>query len=124
MNRKAPRYREAGDWPVLRVSPGRRPTPDELLRRVQAAERQEQRGRLKVFLGYAPRVGKSLRMFDEGRRRNQRGQDVVVAAVQEKSSDAVREIIGRLESIPTVDGAIDLPATFRRRPAICLVDEL
>ncbi len=65
----------------------RRLDPDELLRRVQAEERQrERRGRLKVFLGYAPRVGKSLRMFDEGRRRKERGQDVVVAAVQEKAA--------------------------------------
>ncbi len=98
--------------------------PDDLLRRVQAEERREQRGRLKIFLGYAPRVGKSLRMFDEGRRRKARGQDVVVAAVQEKSSDAVREIVGRLEIIPALDGAIDLPAVFRRHPAVCLIDEL
>jgi two-component system sensor histidine kinase KdpD len=106
------------------VRSDRRLDPDELLRRVQAEERRERRGRLKVFLGYAPRVGKSLRMFDEGRRRKERGQDVVVAAVQEKSSDAVREIIGRLESIPTLGGAIDLPAVFRRHPAVCLIDEL
>jgi two-component system sensor histidine kinase KdpD len=102
----------------------RRLDPDELLRRVQAEERRERRGRLKVFLGYAPRVGKSLRMFDEGRRRKERGQDVVVAAVQEKSSDAVREILARMESIPTIGGAIDLPSVFRRRPAVCLIDEL
>jgi two-component system sensor histidine kinase KdpD len=101
-----------------------RPDPDQLLRRVQAEEQRERRGRLKVFLGYAPRVGKSLRMFDEGRRRKERGQDVVVAAVQEKSSDAVREIVGRLENIATVAGAIDLPAIFRRRPEVCLIDEL
>ena len=42
------------------------------------------RGRLKVFLGYASRVGKSFRMFDEGRRRRDRGQDVVVGALQAK----------------------------------------
>jgi two-component system sensor histidine kinase KdpD len=104
--------------------PDRRPDPEELLRRVQVAEQRAGRGRLKIFLGYAPRVGKSLRMFDEGRRRKERGQDVVVAAVQEKSSDAVRELISRFEKIPTIDGAIDLPAVFRRRPAVCLIDEL
>jgi len=54
-----------------------RPNPEELLRRVQADERKESRGRLKVFLGYASRVGKSFRMFDEGRRRKERGQDAV-----------------------------------------------
>ncbi len=46
-----------------------RPDPEELLRQIQAQEADEHRGRLKIFLGYAPRVGKSLRMFDEGRRR-------------------------------------------------------
>jgi two-component system sensor histidine kinase KdpD len=102
----------------------RRPNPDELLRRVQAEERREKRGRLKIFLGYAPRVGKSQRMFDEGRRRKERGQDVVIAAVQEKITDSVRDIVSRMETIPPVDGAIDLPAVFRRRPQVCLIDEL
>src|ERR1019366_5644918 len=75
----------------------RRPNPDELLRRVQAEERRERRGRLKIFLGYAPRVGKSLRMFDEGRRRKERGQDVVIAAAQNEVPGAVREIVSHLE---------------------------
>jgi two-component system sensor histidine kinase KdpD len=102
----------------------RRPNPDELLRRVQAEERRERRGRLKIFLGYAPRVGKSLRMFDEGRRRKERGQDVVIAAAQNEVPGAVREIVSHLEIIPTVDGAIDLPAIFRRHPEVCLIDQL
>jgi two-component system sensor histidine kinase KdpD len=102
----------------------RRLNPEELLRRVQAEERRERRGRLKVFLGYAPRVGKSLRMFDEGRRRKERGQDVVVAAGQEKVTDEVRQLITRFETIPQISGAIDLPAVFRRRPQVCLIDEL
>jgi two-component system sensor histidine kinase KdpD len=102
----------------------RRLDPDELLRRVQAEERRERRGRLKVFLGYAPRVGKSLRMFDEGRRRKERGQDVVIAAAQNDITGAVAEIVSRLETVPTVDGAIDLPAIFRRNPQVCLIDQL
>ena len=104
--------------------PDRRPNPDELLRRVQAEERREQGGRLKVFLGYAPRVGKSLRMFDEGRRRKERGQDVVIAAVQDRVTDSVRAIVAGFEVIPAVDGAIDLPGVFRRHPQFCLIDEL
>src|ERR1019366_2406793 len=102
----------------------RRPNPDELLRRVQAEERRERRGRLKIFLGYAPRVGKSFRMFDEGRRRKERGQDVVIAAAQNEVPGAVREIVSRLEIVPSLDGAIDLPAIFRRRPQVCLIDQL
>jgi two-component system sensor histidine kinase KdpD len=102
----------------------RRLNPDELLRRVQLEEKRERRGRLKVFLGYAPRVGKSLRMFDEGRRRKERGQDVVVAAGQEKVTEEVRNLLKGFEIIPQISGAIDLPGVFRRHPQVCLIDEL
>jgi len=102
----------------------RRLNPDELLRRVQAEERREKRGRLKVFLGYAPRVGKSLRMFDEGRRRRERGQDVVVAAAQDKVTDDVHQLVSKFEAIPQLGGAIDLASVFRRHPATCLIDAL
>jgi two-component system sensor histidine kinase KdpD len=102
----------------------RRLNPDELLRRVQAEERRERRGRLKVFLGYAPRVGKSLRMFDEGRRRKERGQDVVIGAAQAKVTDEVRDLLAGFETIPQISGAIDLPGVFRRHPQVCLIDEL
>ena len=50
--------------------------------RSDAAQADSARGRLKVFLGYASGVGKSFRMFDEARRRKERGQDVVVGALQ------------------------------------------
>jgi len=56
-------------------------SPEQLLKQVEAAERNELRGKLNVFLGYASGVGKSFRMLDEGRRRKARGQDVVVAAM-------------------------------------------
>ena len=76
-----------------------RPDPEELLRQIQAQEEHEHRGRLKIFLGYAPRVGKSLRMFDEGRRRKKRGQDVVVGMIQVKGVDDVAELIREFEVI-------------------------
>jgi two-component system sensor histidine kinase KdpD len=112
------------DLSTLTGRTDRRLNPDELLRRVQADERREQRGRLKIFLGYAPRVGKSLRMFDEGRRRKERGEDRVIAAAQSEVTGSVREIVSRLEIVPAVEGAIDLPAVFRRHPQVCLIDQL
>src|SRR3981081_3130069 len=78
----------------------RKATPDELLKQVEAEERREKRGRLKIFLGYASGVGKSARMFDEGRRRKMRGQDVVVAATQPEAPPDVAEILKTLEIIP------------------------
>ena len=78
----------------------RRRTPEELLQQVQAEEEYERRGRLKVFLGYASGVGKSFRMLDEGRRRHERGQDVVVGAIQPKTSHEIECVLVKLEVIP------------------------
>src|SRR5277367_2884816 len=78
----------------------RRRSPEELLQQLQAEEEYQRRGRLKVFLGYASGVGKSFRMFDEGRRRHQRGQDVVVGAIQPKTPPELSELLKKLESIP------------------------
>jgi two-component system sensor histidine kinase KdpD len=86
------------------------------------------RGRLKVFLGYASGVGKSFRMFDEGRRRKERGQDVVVAALQPKVPAEVQPLLGGIEIIPTLTiknvPVIDVETILRRHPQICLVDGL
>jgi len=110
-----------------------RPDPEELLRQITAQEAHQARGRLKIFLGYAPRVGKSLRMFDEGRRRKKRGQDVVIGVIQSKGSDDIAGLIREFEVIPPLRvGAagtnhadtIDVDAVLRRAPQVCLVDEL
>lgn len=102
--------------------------PEALLRQIEAAERAEHRGQLKIFLGYASGVGKSLKLFGEGLRRRQRGEDVVVAAAQASGPAEVSDIIDRLERIPTrdVDGVpvIDVAAVLTRRPAVCLIDGL
>jgi two-component system sensor histidine kinase KdpD len=106
----------------------RRRTPEELLLQVQAEEEQDTRGRLKVFLGYASGVGKSFRMLDEGRRRAERGQDVVVGSIQMPATDDVEALIHKLEVIPLQTAAgvqvMDLPAILKRRPRVCIVDGL
>jgi len=106
----------------------RRRTPDELLQQVQAEEAYERRGKLKVFLGYASGVGKSFRMLDEGRRRRERGQDVIVGATQLKTPAEVESLLSTLEVVPlkTVDNTLvmDLPAILKRNPGVCLVDGL
>src|ERR1700733_219842 len=92
-----------------------RPDPDDLLRKIEAEEAQARRGRLKIFLGYAPRVGKSFRMFDEGRRRAERGQDVVVGAVQLKGSEDLAPLLANFEIVPLAEGGgIDVEAILRR----------
>jgi two-component system sensor histidine kinase KdpD len=116
----------------LPASIDKRPSPEELLRRVQAEERRARRGRLKVFLGYASRVGKSFRMVDEGRRRKERGEDVVVASIQFPLTPDLEALMATLEYIPvlkeTYAGSeyevLNVAAIFRRHPRVCLVDEL
>ncbi len=106
----------------------RRPDPDRLLKQVEAQERNTSQGHLKIFLGYASGVGKSLRMLDEGRRRKLRGQDVVIAATQACASPEAQQIIDSMEVITPrcVNGvpAIDMEALLRRHPAVCLIDGL
>jgi two-component system, OmpR family, sensor histidine kinase KdpD len=106
----------------------RKPTPDELLRMVEAEHARGVRGRLKIFLGYASGVGKSFRMLDEGRRRKARGEDVVVAAVQPDASPEVAALLEGFEVIAPQAGlaspCIDVEALRRRRPAVCLIDGL
>jgi two-component system sensor histidine kinase KdpD len=102
--------------------------PDAILRQVEAAERAEHRGQLKIFLGYASGVGKSFKLLDEGRRRHERGEDVVVAATQSESNPEIERIIRSLEVIPTrtIEGVpvIDVPAILKRHPQVVLVDGL
>ena len=82
--------------------------PEALLRRVEAEERAEHRGQLKIFLGYTSRVGKSFRLYDEGRRRRERGEDVVLP------------VLDLVDGVPV----IDVPDLLARRPQVVLVDGL
>ncbi|WP_354379591.1 ATP-binding protein [Streptomyces sp. PvR034] len=89
-------------------------------------------GRLKVFLGAAPGVGKTYRMLDEGRRRADRGTDVVVAFVECHGRRLTEEKLAGLEIVPRAERAyrgsrfeeMDLRAVLERRPEVALVDEL
>lgn len=104
----------------------RRPNPDLLLRQLDTQERQLGNERLKVFLGYASGVGKSFRMLDEGRRRRERGQDVIIGAIQPNMPRELERLIQAMEVIPLKkagDGeGMDVEAILRRHPQVCLVD--
>jgi len=104
------------------------PDPEELLRQMEAGERYETRGSFKVFLGYTSGVGKSARMLDEARRRRERGEDVVVGAIQPVISSEVRELLQKLEVIPLkiLDEiqVMDVESILNRRPQVCVVDGL
>lgn len=90
------------------------------------------RGRLRVYLGAAPGVGKTYAMLGEARRRRERGTDVVVGLVETHGRTHTAEMLGGLEVVPrrtlSYRGAeleeMDLDAVLRRRPKVVLVDEL
>jgi two-component system sensor histidine kinase KdpD len=90
------------------------------------------RGRLRVYLGAAPGVGKTYKMLEEGRRRIERGTDVVVAVVETHGRERTRQLLDGFEVVPrrrvTYRGAqlddMDLDAVLARRPDVALVDEM
>jgi two-component system, OmpR family, sensor histidine kinase KdpD len=90
------------------------------------------RGRLRVYLGAAPGVGKTFAMLNEGRRRRQRGTDVVVGLVETHGRGNTAAQVGELEVVPrrkiTYRGQefedMDLDAILARKPQVVLVDEL
>ncbi|WP_232677087.1 ATP-binding protein [Nocardioides sp. R-C-SC26] len=91
-----------------------------------------ERGRLRVYLGAAPGVGKTFAMLDEGHRRRARGTDVVVGFVETHGRPRTEEALGDLDVVPrrrmdyrgTVQEEMDLDAVIARRPDVVLVDEL
>jgi two-component system sensor histidine kinase KdpD len=109
----------------------KRPDPDALLAQIKAQE-EPQRGRLRIWLGAAPGVGKTYAMLQEGHRRKSRGTDVVVGFVESHGRPQIQELIGDLEVIPpreipyrgTVLREMDTDAVLARRPKVALVDEL
>jgi len=110
------------------MSPHNRRDPERILAEITRQARRNKQGRLKIFLGYASGVGKSAKMFDEGRRRLHRGEDIVVAAIQPKSAPDVRALLSAFEQIPTltIDGkhVLNLDRILTRRPHVVLIDGL
>jgi len=111
----------------------KRPSPDELLARIQKEERSETHGRLKVILGFAAGVGKSFSMLNEAhRRKEERGQDVVIGFIETHRRPDTEAQIGDLEVVPrkrieykgTTFEEMDTEAVIARHPRWVIVDEL
>src|SRR5229473_2362113 len=105
-----------------------RPSPEALL---QSAA-QEHRGRLKIFLGAAPGVGKTYEMLQTARARLAEGIDVVIGIVETHGRKETEALVAGFEVVPRrrieykgrqLD-EMDIDAVLARRPALVLVDEL
>jgi two-component system sensor histidine kinase KdpD len=116
-----------------------RPDPDALLRTLsrgssarENGEAKAGRGRLKVFLGAAPGVGKTCAMLDDAAARRNAGRDVVIGLVETHgrmetvARTAEFEVIARkpIEHHGRVMEDMDIDAVLARRPALVLIDEL
>jgi two-component system sensor histidine kinase KdpD len=94
--------------------------------------RRSQRGRLKVYLGYGPGVGKTYQMLQEGHRLKRDGIDVVVGLVETHGRQETAKLVEGLEVIPprkieyrgVVIEEMDIDAVLARKPQVALVDEL
>lgn len=108
----------------------KRITPEEALRRIH--EEENKKGHIKIFLGYAPGVGKTYSMLNEANRRRDRGEDIIIGYLE---THGRKETEGQIGSIPQVprknieyNGVymeeMDTEEIIRRKPSVVLVDEL
>ena len=108
-----------------------RPTGDQMLARLQA-EQHAARGRLRLYLGMAPGVGKTYSMLEEAHRRHDRGTDVVVGFVETYGRTHTIALLDGLEAVPrhrieyhgVVVEEMDADAIVARHPSEAMIDEL
>lgn len=106
----------------------KRTSPEEALKRAN----EEIKGNLKIFLGYAPGVGKTYSMLNEANRRAVRGQDVIIGYLETHGRTETEGQVFTLEVIPRKKigyngiymDEMDTEAIIRRKPSVVLVDEL
>jgi two-component system, OmpR family, sensor histidine kinase KdpD len=104
--------------------------PEDWLAVASSGERTK--GGFKLFLGYAPGVGKTYSMLSEAIRRHSRGEDVVIGVVESHGRKGIEDLASQLEAVPrrkieykgTLFEEMDVDAILARRPEVVLVDEL
>jgi len=109
-----------------------RPDPDALLASLKQAEVKQARGRLKIFFGMAPGVGKTYAMLQAARKEQAEGVDVAVALVETHGREETQRLLEGLPVLPRKPVAyrgiqipeLDLEAVLARRPRLAVVDEL
>jgi two-component system sensor histidine kinase KdpD len=114
------------------VTNDKRPSPESLLAYAQAEERKKARGKLRIFLGAAPGVGKTYSMLEAAQIRLAEGLDVVAGVVETHGRQETEALLHNLEVVPrrrleykgiTLE-EFDLDGALARHPALILVDEL
>ena len=101
---------------------------DRFLQAIQKSPSGEKRGRLKIFFGYAPGVGKTYAMLLAAHQAKERGTDVVVGYIESHARPQTAALVGDLELLPgkqeNAFREFDIDAALKRKPQLILVDEL
>lgn len=109
-----------------------RKNPEKLLKRVQAEELSEKRGKFKIYLGAAPGVGKTYSMLQDAKEKLKQGIDVVVGVVESHGRKDINDLMQGFEILPKkqiqykgfVLEEFDLDSALARKPGLLIIDEL
>ena len=109
-----------------------RPSPEAMLKAAHSEEAEENRGRLKIFLGYAAGVGKTYTMLQTARQQRAEGREAVAGYIESHGRAETDALLEGMEILPRIrreyQGILleefDLDAALRRKPNLILVDEL
>ena len=109
-----------------------RPNPEALLAQIQAEEKKEKSGKLKIFLGAAPGVGKTYSMLEDALMKKSQGTDVIIGLVETHGRQETGRLLTGLEVLPKRSipykgqtlQEFDLDAAIGRKPQLILVDEM
>ena len=110
----------------------KRPDPDELLDRAVSEEKRQRQGKLKIFFGAAPGVGKTYAMLGAAQKRREEGVDIVVGVVETHGRKETEALLDGLEILPRriqphrgrEIPEFDIDAALARSPSLIVVDEL
>jgi two-component system sensor histidine kinase KdpD len=109
-----------------------RPTPEKMLKKAKQEESKQTHGKLKIFLGAAPGVGKTHAMLEEGLEKRALGLDVVIGIAESHGRKEIKSLIDKFEVLPKQEvsyqgknlSEFDLDVAIKRSPGLILVDEL
>lgn len=109
-----------------------RPTPEKMLARANEEELEKRRGKLKIYFGAAPGVGKTYTMLQDAQSKRLQGLDVVVGVVESHGRKEIEKLLEGLEILPEHSieyhgkkiSEFDLDGALKRDPALILIDEM
>lgn len=112
--------------------PVKRPNPEHLLKRIKEEERHGERGKLKIYLGAAPGVGKTYEMLHDALQVRQKGLDVVIGLVESHGRKEIDDFRQYFETLPKQKinyhnkqlEEFDLDGALARNPGLILIDEM